>query len=149
MPTDHDIVDIHPLWDAINATVLGDDMIHLFGIHPDAPSSRYGYIGGSPLRFFEKPSLQKARDYIQQGFLWNSGIVLAKPRAILEAARIHVPEMLSHVENNRYDLIEPLSFDYAILEKSETIVSIPVSLKWRDVGTLRSYLNYRFGKNHE
>jgi mannose-1-phosphate guanylyltransferase/mannose-6-phosphate isomerase len=49
-----------------------------FGIQPDAPETGYGYIesdGNRVLRFVEKPSLEKAKEYLASGrFLWNSGI---------------------------------------------------------------------------
>ena len=49
-----------------------------FGIQPESPETGYGYIeaeGNAVLRFVEKPSLEKAREYVASGrYFWNSGM---------------------------------------------------------------------------
>ncbi|MBL4869351.1 MAG: hypothetical protein JKX72_00185 [Robiginitomaculum sp.] len=142
MPADHDISDISPLLEAIKNIDDKGDVITLFGISPTSPETRYGYIGQSPVAFHEKPNKEMAKSYIEKGYLWNSGMILASPRTILNEAKKHVPELLSLVKDNNYEEIAPISFDYAILEKSSIIKCVRVDLTWRDVGTLKSYLSY-------
>ena len=141
LPTDHDIQDITPLLNVLAALEYSHDLV-LFGISPDHASTRYGYIGQGAVTFHEKPDKQRAQSYIDKHYLWNSGMVLATPRVILQEAELHAPALLSLVREKCYAAIKPISFDYAILEKSERITCVPVDLVWRDVGTLRSYLNY-------
>ena len=141
LPTDHDIQNIAPLLKALELIDV-QDKITLFGISPLFPSSQYGYIGLNPTAFYEKPDRHLAREYIRNGFLWNSGMVLATPKTILREASLYASDMLKLVEENCYSEIKSNSFDYAILEKSETIDSVPVDLVWRDVGTLQTYFNY-------
>ncbi|MEG2962411.1 MAG: sugar phosphate nucleotidyltransferase, partial [Janthinobacterium sp.] len=55
-----------------------EGLLVTFGIQPEAPETGFGYIeaeGNKVLRFVEKPSLEKAREYLQSGrYLWNSGM---------------------------------------------------------------------------
>ncbi|MGB1077604.1 MAG: sugar phosphate nucleotidyltransferase [Bdellovibrionales bacterium] len=142
LPTDHEIQDMSPLLEVIENIGDCEGQIILFGIEPDCPATRYGYIGQSPVEFHEKPSPDLATSYIEKGFLWNSGMVLATPRTILEEAEKYIPEILALVRDNRYQEIESISFDYAVLEKSEIIKCCPVKMSWMDVGTWGSFLTY-------
>ena len=63
---------------AVAMRLARESKIVAFGIQPDAPETGYGYIeaeGNRVVRFVEKPSLDKARSYIESGrYLWNSGM---------------------------------------------------------------------------
>ena len=63
--------------------------IVVFGVTPDHPATGYGYIHpGEPLavdprvrcveRFVEKPDEERARTFIDDGYLWNSGKRLSR-----------------------------------------------------------------------
>ena len=79
--------------------------IVVFGIPPTRPATGYGYIQpGAALaeqgvraveRFVEKPDAERARAYIADGYLWNSGIfLLGAATARAEVSR-HAPEIAS------------------------------------------------------
>ena len=69
-----------------------------FGIKPEAPETGYGYIeseGSKVMRFVEKPSLERAKEYLASGnFLWNSGMFCFKAGVMLEAMETHCPDIL-------------------------------------------------------
>ena len=66
-----------------------------FGVTPDHPATGYGYIHpGEPLaidpqvrrieRFVEKPDEKRARAFIEDGYLWNSGNFVFRADVMLE-----------------------------------------------------------------
>ncbi|MBU0499540.1 MAG: cupin domain-containing protein [Gammaproteobacteria bacterium] len=112
-----------------------------FGIHPDAPETGYGYIeaeGNSVLRFIEKPTLDKAREYLEAGnFLWNSGMFCFKAGAVLQQMERHSPEIYAatrdcmaksraaegkglvqlELDADSFAKVPDNSIDYAVMEK--------------------------------
>lgn len=130
-----------------------------FGIQPNAPETGYGYIeaeGNQVRRFVEKPSLDKARDYLASGrFLWNSGMfcfaastmlaemaqhcpaILDATRTCLERSSIATGPGFSQVELDAgaFKLVPDDSIDYAIMEKSGRVVVVPCSIGWSDIGS--------------
>jgi len=130
-----------------------------FGIQPDSPETGYGYIeadGNTVLRFVEKPSLEKAREYFASGrFLWNSGMFCFSAGTILRQMEQHCPRILfatrACIERSRYaegknfmqleldsDTFENVpdgSIDYAVMEKSAQIVVVPCNIGWNDIGS--------------
>ncbi|MCQ2381534.1 MAG: hypothetical protein MJ032_04235, partial [Acidaminococcaceae bacterium] len=96
----------------------------LMGIEPTYPSEKYGYIMAKDkeavsevLEFKEKPNLEKAKEYIAQGALWNAGVFAYKPKYVLQKAK----EMLGTNDYQElfanYENLEKISFDYAVVEK--------------------------------
>ncbi len=74
--------------------LVGTANLILMGISPTYPSEKYGYIipatndkVSNVLEFKEKPDLQTAKKYIQNGGLWNGGIFACKLSYILEKSR--------------------------------------------------------------
>ncbi|STX38942.1 mannose-1-phosphate guanylyltransferase [Legionella feeleii] len=69
-----------------------------FGIQPDRPETGYGYIeadGTNVLSFVEKPSLQKAQEYLDSGrFLWNSGMFCFSAGILLREMEHYCPDIL-------------------------------------------------------
>lgn len=103
----------------------------LFGVFPTQPHTGYGYIQYAPgdtvcevIRFIEKPSHDKAKELLIKGnCLWNSGVF------VFQTA-------LFFAEMGRYHKDLPsLSIDHALLEDSEKVQVIPLSLLWSDVGS--------------
>lgn len=147
---------------AAPAAVRGDFVT--FGITPTRPETGYGYLeiapGGEhdaatpqPLaRFVEKPDAPSAIRMLTSGnYLWNAGIFLLPVRAVVAAYRRHAKEMTLLVEqalaDSRRDLgftrlapeswetIDPISIDYAIMEKAKTLSVMPYSGVWSDLGS--------------
>ena len=114
----------------------------LMGIEPTYPSEKYGYIlptDGSKISFVqsfkEKPSTEIAQKYISQGALWNSGVFAYKIGYVLKKAR----ELMDFTDYQdlfgRYEDLEKISFDYAVVEKEEDIAVMRYRGEWKDLGT--------------
>ncbi|ARU32299.1 mannose-1-phosphate guanylyltransferase/mannose-6-phosphate isomerase [Sulfuriferula sp. AH1] len=130
-----------------------------FGIQPDAPETGYGYIeadGNTVLRFVEKPTLEKAQEYLASGqFLWNSGMFCFTVGTMLQQMKQHCPQILvatkaciaqsRSAEGNGFAQLEldPDTFggvpddsiDYAVMEKSDQIAVVPCNIGWSDIGS--------------
>lgn len=133
-----------------------------FGIRPTGPETGYGYIealGSEVLRFVEKPSPEKAREYVDSGrFLWNSGMfcftvqtllaemqrhcpdILAATRQALEQARIAEGTGTRQVELDRaaFERVPKNSIDYALMEKSHAVAVVPCVIGWSDIGSWKA-----------
>jgi len=145
LPSDHYIGNeeyyIEKIKDGI-AIAEGDNIATL-GIKPSFPSTEYGYI--KPLnmerqwpridRFIEKPSKELARMYVENGYLWNSGMFIWNYNTFVKELRTHCPEVLKGIGDVCYwDMVPPISIDYALMEKTSKGVLIPTELDWSDVG---------------
>ena len=100
----------------------------LMGIEPTYPSEKYGYILpaaketiASVSTFKEKPSEEKAREYISDGALWNGGVFAFKLSYLLKISA----EILGTDDYDtlleRYNSLPKISFDYAVVEKENSI----------------------------
>ena len=78
-------------WETAEQVAL-DDYLVLLGIKPHEPATGYGYIKPSESlpynaklptlkvdKFVEKPDAEKAAQFVQDGYLWNSGMFVFKP----------------------------------------------------------------------
>ncbi len=130
-----------------------------FGIQPEAPETGYGYIeadGNTVLRFVEKPSPEKAQEYVESGnYLWNSGMFCFSAVTMLREMQLHCPNILAatracleqsrRAQGKSYTQIEldPETFgrvpddsiDYAVMEKSKNVAVVPCSIGWSDIGS--------------
>lgn len=116
----------------------GEKNLVLMGIRPTYPSEKYGYIkpGADGNYFFtEKPTKEKAEEYIAQGALWNGGVFAFKLHYVLNKAR----ELLGSGEYqylfDHYADLPKISFDYAVVEKETSLEVLPYSGTWKDLGT--------------
>lgn len=159
-PADHVIEDSAAFENAIE----GADMlahkgyIVTFGIKPQYPETGYGYIeGGEPIeegglkikRFVEKPDKEKATEYMNSGnYFWNGGIFTFKASTILDEFREHAPEIVELLKSDNiidetiYSKLPNISFDYAVMEKTDRGAVLPVSFKWSDVGSWKSVFDF-------
>ena len=158
-PADHIISDLQGYGQAIeDAMALArDNYIVTFGIVPDYPETGFGYIeskGYDVISFKEKPSHEKAKEYIKKGnFYWNSGMFLFKAGIIVNELMKYAPEIyeeskkaLSQAYGEEYKKI-PLramqkipanSIDYAVMEKSDKIKVVAATMGWSDLGSFES-----------
>lgn len=172
MPSDHVIADTESFQDAVTAAAATaeEGKLVTFGIRPTRPETGFGYLelakgteeGAStpqPLaRFVEKPSLATAVDMVESGrFLWNAGIFLFKPSALIEAFEQHAPDILKDVRSaivaaktdlsfSRLDAacwgrLENISIDYAIMEKAKNLAVMPYREAWSDLGSWEAVYN--------
>ncbi|MDG5766977.1 mannose-1-phosphate guanylyltransferase [Balneolales bacterium ANBcel1] len=123
-----------------------------------------GHIAYPVKTFAEKPDMQTAIKFLQSGdFLWNSGMFIWKTRSILKEIETHLPvlyhqvhTLMQHLEQNDgsiaddvlktvYESSFPVSVDYGIMEKSESVIVIPSNFHWSDLGSWMSV--YEIHKN--
>lgn len=132
------------------------------GIQPNRAETGYGYIHvqdqflNQPQKvvaFLEKPSLEKAIEYVKKGFyMWNSGMFIMSFNTLQKELKNHLPQyfdimnqlktimnvtaknLLSEAVKDTFTLFPTLSIDYALMEKTTNILCIPVSFGWSDVG---------------
>lgn len=120
----------------------GDVNIALMGIEPTYPSEKYGYIipenkqEVSPVKTFkEKPDIETAKAYLEQGALWNGGVFAFKLEYMLNKAH----ELIDFVDYEdlfaKYDTLTKISFDYAVVENERSIKVMRFSGCWADLGT--------------
>jgi mannose-1-phosphate guanylyltransferase len=123
------------------------------GITPTRPETGYGYLKpGARLdadfdayevqQFVEKPDPELATQYVQRGYVWNSGIFVWPVKLFLDEIRKHSPEIAPHLplamEGNTaafFDAAEVISVDQAVLERSDRVAVMPATFRWDDVGT--------------
>ena len=120
----------------------GRHRLTLMGIEPTYPSEKYGYIkpdGRGGYTFTEKPTKEKAKEYIRAGALWNGGVfayrlsyVLDKSRALLGTAEYAA---LFH----NYAGLTKISFDYAVAEQETDIEVLRYAGTWKDIGTWNTF----------
>lgn len=165
LPADHYVADPDAFRSALEkaADVASSGGIVTLGIVPTRPETGYGYIeragsdegreGIFPVKkFVEKPDLKTALEYISsRNFFWNAGIFVARPSTLLGAFASLMASFFSGLEELKpsfdtagfpaalralYERTEPISFDYAIMEKtSEPVYVIPCECGWSDVGS--------------
>jgi mannose-1-phosphate guanylyltransferase len=122
------------------------------GITPTRPETGYGYIKpGARLdarfdayevqQFVEKPDRENATQYVQRGYVWNSGIFVWPVKLFLEEIRKYSKEIAPHLQlaldgdaAGFFDAVETVSVDEAVLERSEKVAVMPANFHWDDVG---------------
>lgn len=117
----------------------------LMGIKPTYPSAKYGYIVPEKLtdntiatpvkRFTEKPDVPTAEKLLQEGALWNGGVFAFRLGYLMDIAKTVTPDVNFNDIRNTYDKLPKISFDYAVVEKAESVAVIPYSGEWKDLGT--------------
>ena len=134
--------------------------IFIFGVKPDYPETGYGYLYSKKInknfnkviKFIEKPNLSRAKKLIKNNnYLWNSGMFLSNKSALLNEFSVLQTKLALQVcdsyinakftknivelENKYYSKIKSISFDHAILEKSNNVFSAKLLSDWKDVGS--------------
>ena len=114
----------------------------LMGMEPTYPSEKYGYIIPKTKDdvsfvdvFKEKPSEEVAKEYISKGALWNGGVFGFKLGYVLNRAHELIDFKDYNDLFNKYETLNKISFDYAIVEKEKDIEVMRFKGKWKDLGT--------------
>ena len=118
-----------------------DANLCLMGIEPTYPSEKYGYIipkNGS-VEFKEKPTEEKAKEYLKQGALWNGGVFAFKVRYLLNKSKelLGVSKYQELFDN--YENLKKISFDYAVAEQEKSINVVKYNGFWKDLGTWNTF----------
>lgn len=114
----------------------------LMGMEPTYPSEKYGYIiptgqgKVSPVDTFkEKPDAKTAEEYIAKGALWNGGVFAYKLKYVLNRAHELIDFKDYYDLFDKYETLTKISFDYAVVEKEESIAVMRFAGEWKDLGT--------------
>ena len=163
LSADHVIRDIEKFHQAINIGINQAEKGKLvtFGIMPNEANTEYGYIKVSESltknlynvdEFVEKPDLPTAKSYLNQGnYLWNSGMFVFDAISLIDELTSHSPDIVKSVRKAVDNSLKDLDFirldkkafesspsnsiDYALMEKSDNVVVIPLDIGWSDVGS--------------
>jgi len=164
MPADHVISDVSAFQSAVEEAVAGAEAGQLatFGIVPTKPETGYGYIrrgtlldGFKSLRrvasFVEKPDSDTAEGYLASGeYMWNSGMFVLRASIWLEELSQKRPDVLHaceaaykrgrqdgefyRVDGEAFRASSSDSIDYAVMEKTDRAVVVPLDAGWSDIG---------------
>lgn len=147
--------------------IAQEGTIVTLGISPSFPATGYGYIRqGAKLgeingfdyhnaeRFTEKPDAVRATQFLATGrYTWNSGMFIWKAERALAEFEKQQPAMAALFKqlaatigtadyqatlDEIWEQTPKMSIDYAIMEKADNMVVIPVDIGWSDVGSWAS-----------
>jgi len=160
-PSDHHIGNVAAFHEAIALARPEAEAgkIVTFGIEPDHPATGFGYIAGGEgegvrpvARFVEKPPLERAEAMLAEGgHYWNAGIFLASAATWRGELLRHAPGILEaasealelgtrdgpliRIAEAPFARSPAKSIDYAVMERSDRVAVVPVSMGWSDVGS--------------
>jgi mannose-1-phosphate guanylyltransferase / mannose-6-phosphate isomerase len=163
LPADHVVADRPAFHRAVDQArqLAEQDLLVTFGIVATEPETGYGYIKAGDTRFgaafnvaafVEKPDLQTAERYLQSGdYFWNSGMFAFKAGCFLRELEKFNPQMLAvcrealqaaktdldfvRLDKAIFSTCPADSIDYAVMEKTDKAVVIPLDAGWNDVGS--------------
>lgn len=138
-------------WEAAELAAQ-DDYLVLLGIKPHEPATGYGYIKPTVHelnagvyvvdKFVEKPDLAKAKQFLQDGYLWNSGMFVFKASAFMNMLNQYQPAVAKQILALQPDTLAQqyadfpnLSMDYGLAEKVDKVAVVPVDMAWSDLGS--------------
>lgn len=142
------------------AQAAAEGALVTFGIVPTQAETGYGYIRAGhraaevlPVEaFVEKPDQATAQGYVDSGdYYWNSGMFLFRASRYIEELNRFEPEIVAACEKALLSEHPDLDFirlddaafracpddsiDYAVMEKTERAVMVPLDAGWSDVGS--------------
>ena len=161
LPSDHVVTDEAAFHAAVREAIpaAAGGALVTFGIVPGAPETGFGYIQAEAgdgvravRRFVEKPDAATAARYLSEGgYYWNSGMFLFRASRFLAELGRHAPAMLAAVraacdgavrdgdfirlDKAAFEACPADSIDYAVMEKTDRAMVLPVDIGWNDVGS--------------
>jgi mannose-1-phosphate guanylyltransferase/mannose-6-phosphate isomerase len=164
-PADHVIREVHKFQQAADlaVSVAQDGRLVTFGIVANTPETGYGYIrrgeaSGLSYRvaeFMEKPPLDVAQQFVSSGdYYWNSGMFVFQASRYLSELGAFAPDILAaskaafgaakadldfvRIDKAEFTRCRSLSIDYAVMEKTQDALVLPLDVGWSDVGSWSS-----------
>ncbi|MFZ5596523.1 MAG: mannose-1-phosphate guanylyltransferase/mannose-6-phosphate isomerase [Bacillota bacterium] len=152
-PSDHIIQDEAGFIQTVQKgfDVAGEHLV-TFGVKPYKPHTGYGYIkpgdpycGGFLAREFrEKPDHRTALTYIENGYLWNSGMFMFRTDIFTEEVKKYSPDVYHSFTtaediSGAFENTPAISIDYGVMEKSRRVAVIPMDIRWSDLGSFDSF----------
>jgi mannose-1-phosphate guanylyltransferase/mannose-6-phosphate isomerase len=162
LPADHVIRDVKAFHAALSVgrEAAQQGKLVTFGVVPDKPETGYGYIkraaGDGPAypiaQFVEKPDLATATKYVEsKEYFWNSGMFMFRATAFLDELRALAPDIyeacahaftaakrdldFTRLPQKEFAACRSDSIDYAVMEKTQHGVVVPLDAGWSDVGS--------------
>jgi mannose-1-phosphate guanylyltransferase/mannose-6-phosphate isomerase len=163
LPADHVISNLAAFHKAIiqAKALAAQGFLVTFGVVPSEPETGYGYIKRDALQqggafnvaaFVEKPDADTAKHYLQSGdYYWNSGMFAFKAGSFINELEKFNPEMLEicrqalkaakvdldfvRLDKELFSTCPADSIDYAVMERTDKAVVIPLDAGWSDVGS--------------
>ncbi|MDQ2702984.1 MAG: mannose-1-phosphate guanylyltransferase/mannose-6-phosphate isomerase [Pseudomonadota bacterium] len=161
LPSDHVVRDPDAFRAAVREASVAADAGALvtFGIVPTAPETGFGYIHAEAgngvrkvLRFVEKPDAATAQSYLDAGgYYWNSGMFLFRASRYLEELARFRADILDgaraafdaarrdgdfiRLDKDAFAATPAESIDYAVMERTDAAMVLPVDIGWNDVGS--------------
>jgi len=172
LPSDNLIGDINQFNKSISIhkKCLSENNIFIFGNKTISPSSEYGYFLvkkiskyiNKVIRFIEKPDKNKLKTILKKKAYMNSGMFFIRKDSIIANFKKFQKKMYVYCDNavtrsknynNIYYLnkssfkkIQPISFDFAILEKAKNVNGIKLNISLTDLGNWKEI--WKFFKEH-
>ena len=160
LPSDHLIQDTDSFLKSVEASAdaINDGYIVTFGVNPTYPESGYGYIktGNKTenfyrvVKFVEKPDIKSAKEYLKdKNYFWNSGIFAGKISTLEKEFSEHAKKIFQKTQSinfnestnipySVYEDLPEISFDYAVMEKTDIAVMCELACDWEDLGSWQS-----------
>ena len=106
-------------------------------------------------RFVEKPDLETAKSYLESSeYYWNSGMFCFRAGTLIEEMALCAPDVSSavdlcligsgvmqgsshrslHLEPESFAKVPDISIDFALMERSSKVATIPCDIGWSDIG---------------
>ena len=161
-PSDHIMNDVEEFYQAIQRSLpaIDNGRIVTFGIKPTRPETEYGYLeisdttsfGSIELsKFVEKPNKNTAEKmFASENFLWNAGIFIFYAKDMIAAYKKHAKSLYDNVtisieraktdktsvyfDEQAWAECPNISIDYAVMEKLDTLNTVPLNAGWSDLG---------------
>ncbi|MDC1073263.1 mannose-1-phosphate guanylyltransferase/mannose-6-phosphate isomerase [Gammaproteobacteria bacterium] len=162
-PADHMIRDQAVFLTAVDQAISLAEAGHLvtFGVSPNRAYTGYGYLKvdlplgkqGAPVQqFVEKPDAQTAESYLSTGgYFWNSGMFVFKVKSLLKAfdqyapqtrrictravSEAQVDDVFVRLPRSIFEQAPNDSIDYAVMEKAQETMMVPLDAGWSDIGS--------------
>jgi mannose-1-phosphate guanylyltransferase/mannose-6-phosphate isomerase len=154
LPSDHLILDADAFNEAAEAAVAIAEAggVVVFGCMPDRAEVGYGWIrpgeaiqGGFKIaEFVEKPGQERADQLLREGYLWNSGMFVARAGVIIDevddptvidAVTRSVSERIDDSLSAAFSEAPSVSFDHQVMEKTRQGFVVPLDAGWSDIGS--------------
>ena len=163
LAADHVIKDTTAFHHAVNIAYAhaSRDKLVTFGVVPTKPETGYGYIkagvssqdGAAVVQeFVEKPDHEVAKSYLESGsYYWNSGMFMFSAKKYLRELEQFRPDILDtckkaigseyqdldfvRIDKDAFEQCPEDSIDYAVMEKTDNAVVVPLDAEWSDVGS--------------
>ncbi len=120
---------------------------------------RFGIHAHKVRTFAEKPDYETAKGFLASGdFLWNSGIFVWRVESISREMQRCVPQLYMDMQvimndvgtrkekktiENVYSWVHPISIDYAVMEKAETVYVLEGAFDWSDAGSWDEIMKFK------